>query len=230
MTDKPSPKAPPPQSLPSDPTGGTRVRIVTYGPTGLVEEPRANTVIDNVATFATGAVALGLLAAAAVPAGMTGAAALGAAAIGGVVGNALGRRFKLGEPDVLVRSGDGALYITVKFSPTHGHTFEQAVEEARKYALERQRVLYLGIRRTDLSGHPYVAQWQRTTIGEGFDKAEWMPGAFLEPAVATRADPVPYMPVGPVGPVGAVGASPGPSGATGPMGPPGATGAGGAMG
>jgi len=152
------------------------------GPTGYQPEPRANTVITNVTTVATGAIGLGLIAAAALPVGVAGAVGVvTATAVGGLMGNFVGKKLKLGEPDVLVRHPDGALYITVKFSPKDGHELEQALEEVRRYVRVEPKVLYLGIRRTDLPGHPYVLQWQRTALGEAFSDGEWMPGARVEP-------------------------------------------------
>jgi hypothetical protein len=157
------------------------------GPHGLESEPRANTVITNVVTVATGAVGLGLMAAAAAP----GIAAVGAAAaVGGVVAGLVGHKLKVGEPDILVRHPDGALYITVKFKPTDAADLDQAVNEARRYAREKPTVLYLGIRRTDVSGHPYVLQLRRTTFGDKFGAGEWMEGAKLKPLTeASKGQP-----------------------------------------
>jgi hypothetical protein len=150
------------------------------GPRGWELEPRANVAITTVSSGATGAIAFGLLGAAAtaaLPIAAAGAVAFGAAALGGVAGVFLGKRINLGEPDVLVRHPDGALYITVKFNPKDGHNLEHAVEEVRRYARERANVLYFGIRRIDQPGHPYVVQWQRKTATEAFGTGEWLLGA-----------------------------------------------------
>jgi hypothetical protein len=99
-----------------------------------------------------------------------------AAAAGGVAGAFIGKKIKLGEPDILGRS-DGALYITVKYSTKDGHTFEHALAEVRRYARTRANVLYFGIRRTDTPGHPYVIQWRRPIATEAFGTGEWLQGA-----------------------------------------------------
>jgi hypothetical protein len=180
-------------------TEGKPVRIVTMGPHGMEEEPRANTVISNVTTVATGALAVGLAAVAALPAGVTaGVVALGVAAIGGVASGFIGQKIKLGEPDVLIRHPDGALYITVKFHPTHDGDLDRAIEEVRRYARERANVLYLGIRRTDRPGHPYVLQWQRKVASAPFGEGEWMPGSTYPPLERRREGKPPSdIPAGP---------------------------------
>ncbi len=172
----------PPQQGPQGPKGNEDVK--TMGPSGLETEPRANTVVMNLTTVATGAMGFGFVAAAAAaPTGPMGAAAAAgvAAVVGGLAGAYAGQKLKLGEPDVLVRHPDGALYITVKFNPRAGHQLEHAIAEVQKFANERPKVLYLGIRRIDVPGHPYVLQWQRNAATDPFGPGQWMPGARLDP-------------------------------------------------
>jgi hypothetical protein len=172
------------------------------GPLGMQTQPLANVVATDVTTAVTGAVAAGLAAAAVGATGMTGALVVGAAALGGgAIAEAM-RRHRRSEPDVIVRHPDGALYITVKFNPQEESGFKDAVAQAQRCATERSHVLYLGIRRTDLPGHPYVAQWERKTFADEFARS-WMPGAFQEPPVGSRFEPPPFIAIASTPPTGA---------------------------
>jgi hypothetical protein len=139
----------------------------------------------------SGSAGLGLLALALLPAAPL-ALPIAAAAVGGMAGLAITRRLQLDEPQVMFRS-DGAQYINVRFNPTRrGHTFEVAVEHARKYAREQSKVLYVSIRRTDLPGHPWVCEWTRKEFGDPWTST-WTRGAFCDPAQAKPGDAVPAL-------------------------------------
>ena len=124
------------------------------------------------------------------PATALGALAVaGASAAGAIAAAFVGGKMKAGEPDILVRHPDGALYVTLKFNPSAGQSFEQALEQARRYAARDPRILYMGIRRTDVGGHPYVVQWSRKNAGEAFSDGEWLQGQRVDGEAPHRRPP-----------------------------------------
>ena len=145
-------------------------------------KPVAN-VIANATGAATGSVAGGLIAAAlGGPIGVV----VGVAALGGIAAG-FGTK-KLSdeyEPNVLVRS-DGMHWLIVKFHPgtSPDETLYVAIDRARQYAKTLIPVLYVGLRRKDVPGHPEVAHWSRRVVTDEYT-AEWMEGANSEPRFDT---------------------------------------------
>ena len=82
------------------------------------------------------------------------------------------------EASYMARSGDGAQNVSLKYDPRIA-SFETAVEVARRHARQGQKVMYIGMRRVDHPGHPWVCEWTRRAVSDPW-KAQWMEGATAE--------------------------------------------------
>jgi hypothetical protein len=84
------------------------------------------------------------------------------------------------QRDVLARTIGGsppdAHNVYLKYDPTKGQTFGDAVVEARKEAVDRDDLLEVWIRRVDYPGHPFICSWSRRAQGEPW-AFSWQSGA-----------------------------------------------------
>jgi hypothetical protein len=86
---------------------------------------------------------------------------------------------------------DGAQYVTLKYDPKLA-SFENALEVARHHATDGVHLLYVGIRRVDAPGHPWVCEWTRRTPKDSWEFT-WKNGATHEQAASAP----PEFPAGP---------------------------------